>query len=119
MLKRKERKNSELPVKLKLRENVFHNSLSKFWDNYLNISNILSLELCQKYENFYPQWLIDIVYNILPNNPTKCPFERIVYKEILGREFLVMYIPPLCKLNPLYNLLLLLYVRKLKQLDEN
>ncbi|ACC80712.1 Mo-dependent nitrogenase C-terminal domain-containing protein [Nostoc punctiforme] len=39
--------------------------------------------------------------------PSTCPFERNI--NLFG--YLIMYIPPLCKLNPLYNQLIELRFR--------
>ncbi|MBD1843942.1 Mo-dependent nitrogenase C-terminal domain-containing protein [Cyanobacteria bacterium FACHB-63] len=45
--------------------------------------------------------------------PCSCPFERDI--SLLGRTF---HIPPLCKLNPLYNELIMLRLRALSYLTD-
>jgi len=47
-----------------------------------------------------------LIYRLIPGN---CPFERDI--KVLGRT--VLHIPPLCKLNPLYEQLVGLRFRSL------
>lgn len=46
--------------------------------------------------------------------PCTCPFERTI--QVFGRTF---HIPPLCKLNPLYNEVLYLRLRALSYLSDD
>ncbi len=64
----------------------------------------------------FRQWLtgIDVRDRILARNlcsviPAQCPFERTI--ELFGRK--ILYIPPMCKLNPFYDELVELRFRAL------
>jgi Mo-dependent nitrogenase C-terminus len=52
---------------------------------------------------------IDLAYSICKLIPAQCPFEREIY---LGSQK-ILQIPPLCKLNPLYEELVGLRFRAL------
>lgn len=54
------------------------------------------------------QWICRII-------PARCPFERRIYLQ----GWLICQIPPLCKLNPFYDLLITLRLKAIEYLSIN
>lgn len=75
--------------------------LSRYWDGFLNpIRRYLDdLEISNR----------DLAHWICKVIPTQCPFERDV--KVLG--YTLFHIPPMCKLNPIYDQLMGLRFRAL------
>lgn len=52
-------------------------------------------------------WTVELAERWVRSIPAKCPFERTVY----WRNRLILYIPPLCPLNPLSTQLYRIRIR--------
>ncbi|MGB3514770.1 MAG: Mo-dependent nitrogenase C-terminal domain-containing protein [Microcoleaceae cyanobacterium] len=81
------------------------NQVAQGYDNYLN--NVLqpireSLDSIEIHNPRMAHWLCQLI-------PAQCPFERDV--KLFGH--LLFHIPPMCKLNPLYDQLIGLRFRAL------
>jgi tellurite resistance protein len=86
-------------------------------------SAVLSLTEAEKYDLLHPvrEWLDEleiqdpqVAHFLCKLIPAQCPFERDI--QLFGRK--VVHIPPLCKLNPLYEQLVGLRFRALSYLAD-
>lgn len=92
--------------------------------NNQQIKNAFARGRAKSFDWLHPvrQWLnqleikhIAMAHLLCRAIPTQCPFERDIY--LFGRQ--VGYIPPLCKLNPLYEEVVSLRFRALCYLADD
>ncbi|MGQ4645957.1 Mo-dependent nitrogenase C-terminal domain-containing protein [Lyngbya aestuarii] len=94
-------------------------TISRLAATYLRLNSVLGYWLSQDHLNVLQpvrRWLDEMEINdpkwarfLSKTIPAQCPFERKI--KIFGRQ--VAHIPPLCKLNPLYEQLVSLRFRAL------
>ena len=84
---------------IKAKKNKYHTP--NWWDNLLSFI-----------PDIRPSFLTPIILRSnrlqisILNIPSQCPFERAIEAILWGKSYLVMYVPPLCKLNPFFNYLM-------------